>query len=549
MAPRTSTTVVLLVGVFVLPFVLHYMEKRDKSVQYPPERPHGVAQPSPESDQMVVFVQYPGRGAAVKITCERSLAGLVRSVQSHRAMRDVRGGDMKYLWIEEGTDGGMVAVQLDEVTWETFDPVEQVVTVAIGKKDIDSRAQFQKAVEGKEPASPREPRTRGVGYDPRQLQRGTPWTTDTNWRLADEKCPAKRRPYHILVTCSSDSAYEKWLVRIAYYWYKRQKALDPCGEMGGFTRLLSGTPDDIMDEIPTVTVEVLKDNLGFIVLNRPHGFAQWLRKLDDGSAKLDEEYVLVCEPDQFLLKPLPNVAPAGFHFGYMHAREGTIQEEAVQPFLERYSRNYSALSLPPTGPSPCLLHIDDWRRLTPLWHEISFSLQRTEKARKAYTWVLEMWGFISALVANDIRINVFDHLQMEPASTWGKEVAADEQQWSSQAGVGPFLFHVTYGMEFKLDGKPWISSDEDKEAPWSFNKRNYPGVYPPRNLTPPPPAVDHVPAHLVVDMVNTASAAIDTWGKNSQTGRDTCHKKFASECAVFKSKEVMKRLHVGESRS
>jgi hypothetical protein len=46
--------------------------------------------------------------------------------------------------------------------------------------------------------------------------------------------------------------------RIHYYWYKKQRALchmQPVCDMGGFTRLLhTGEADDLMDEIPTVSV-------------------------------------------------------------------------------------------------------------------------------------------------------------------------------------------------------------------------------------------------------------------------------------------------------
>ena len=80
---------------------------------------------------------------------------------------------------------------------------------------------------------------------------------------------------------------------------------DKC-EMGGFTRLLhSGSPDDLMDELPTVVVDPLPHSMvehsWYIVLNRPYAFVQWTQKVT-----IPERYVLMSEPDHVFLRPLPN---------------------------------------------------------------------------------------------------------------------------------------------------------------------------------------------------------------------------------------------------
>jgi hypothetical protein len=47
-----------------------------------------------------------------------------------------------------------------------------------------------------------------------------------------------------------------------YFWYQKMKKEYPESAMGGFTRLLhSGKPDAWMDEIPTVVVDPLPDDL------------------------------------------------------------------------------------------------------------------------------------------------------------------------------------------------------------------------------------------------------------------------------------------------
>ena len=98
-------------------------------------------------------------------------------------------------------------------------------------------------------------------------------------------CPAGRRPYHIILTAASGT-YQEWQARIAYYHYKKLRAAAPCGDLGGFTRLLStpgGRPDKLVNEIPTVVVKQLgwgkcdECDHGFVVLNRPWSLLQLTR--------------------------------------------------------------------------------------------------------------------------------------------------------------------------------------------------------------------------------------------------------------------------------
>lgn len=69
-----------------------------------------------------------------------------------------------------------------------------------------------------------------------------------------------KSPFHVALT-ATDAPYSKWQCRIMYYWYKQKKDL-PGSEMGGFTRILhSGSPDNLMDEIPTMVVDPLPAGL------------------------------------------------------------------------------------------------------------------------------------------------------------------------------------------------------------------------------------------------------------------------------------------------
>ena len=93
---------------------------------------------------------------------------------------------------------------------------------------------------------------------------------------------AQRKPYHVLLTAAS-GVYQEWQTRIAYYHYKKLKKMNPCSDVGGFTRLLNtrrAEPDGLMQEIPTILVRQLdygrcdECDHGFIVMNRPWGLKQ-----------------------------------------------------------------------------------------------------------------------------------------------------------------------------------------------------------------------------------------------------------------------------------
>ena len=66
--------------------------------------------------------------------------------------------------------------------------------------------------------------------------------------------------FHVALT-ATDAPYSQWQCRIMFYWYKKMKDM-PGLDMGKFTRVLhSGSPDNLMEEIPTFVVEPLPQGL------------------------------------------------------------------------------------------------------------------------------------------------------------------------------------------------------------------------------------------------------------------------------------------------
>ncbi|PQQ07406.1 uncharacterized protein Pyn_32154 [Prunus yedoensis var. nudiflora] len=254
-----------------------------------------------------------------------------------------------------------------------------------------------------------------------------------------------------------------------YYWYKKVKDM-PGSDMGKFTRVLhSGNADNLMEEIPTVVVDPLPEGLdrGYIVLNRPWAFVQWLEK-----ATIEEEYILMAEPDHIFVNPLPNLAhgnsPAGYPFFYIKPAEN---EKIIRKFYPE--EKGPVTDIDPIGNSPVIIKKSLLEEISPTWVNVSLRMKDDPQTDKAFGWVLEI-------------------LIVQPP--WDLEVGKT------------FIIHYTYGCDYNLKG----ALTYGKIGEWRFDKRSYLSGPPPRNLSLPPPGVPESVIRLV-KMVNEATANIPGW--------------------------------------
>ncbi|KAL0672659.1 hypothetical protein Bca4012_000639 [Brassica carinata] len=249
-------------------------------------------------------------------------------------------------------------------------------------------------------------------------------------------------PFHVALT-ATDAPYNKWQCRIMYYWYKQKKAL-PGSDMGGFTRILhSGNRDNLMDEIPTFVVDPLPPGLdrGYVVLNRPWAFVQWLER-----ATIEEDYVLMAEPDHVFVNPLPNLAvggyPAAFPFFY-------ITPEKYENIVRKYYpvEMGPVSNIDPIGNSPVIISKESLEKIAPTWMNVSLTMKNDPDTDKAFGWVLEMYGYAVASALHGVR-----HILRKDFMLQGE---------------------LTYG----------------KIGEWRFDKRSHLRGPPPRNISMPPPGV------------------------------------------------------------
>ncbi|XP_020962733.1 hydroxyproline O-arabinosyltransferase 3 isoform X1 [Arachis ipaensis] len=300
--------------------------------------------------------------------------------------------------------------------------------------------------------------------------------------------------YHVALT-ATDAAYSQWQCRIMYYWYKKVKDM-PGSDMGKFTRILhSGKADQLMDEIPTFVVDPLPEGLdrGYIVLNRPWAFVQWLEKAD-----IEEEYILMAEPDHIFVNPLPNLAhgsqPAGYPFFYIKPVEN---EKLIRKF---YPEDKGPVTdVDPIGNSPVIIQkvksrlvISLMEEIAPTWVNISLRMKDDQETDKAFGWVLEMYAYAVASALHGVKHILRKDFMLQPP-------------WDLHVGK-KFIIHYTYGCDYNLKGQLTYG----KIGEWRFDKRSYLLGPPPKNLSLPPPGVPKSVVRLV-KMVNEATANIPEW--------------------------------------
>ncbi|XP_010544263.1 PREDICTED: uncharacterized protein LOC104816926 [Tarenaya hassleriana] len=293
--------------------------------------------------------------------------------------------------------------------------------------------------------------------------------------------------FHVALT-ATDTAYSQWQSRIMYYWYNKVKDM-PGSDMGKFTRVLhSGKDDNLMDEIPTVVVDPLPEGLdrGYIVLNRPWAFVQWLEK-----ASIEEEYVLMAEPDHIFLRPLPNLArgdhPAGFPFFYIKPAD---HEQIIRKFYPE--EKGPVTNIDPIGNSPVIIKKSILEEISPTWLNVSLRMKDDPETDKAFGWVLEMYAYTVASALHGVRHILREDFMLQPP-------------WDVETGKS-FILHYTYGCDYNLKGELTYG----RVGEWRFDKRAFLSGPPPRNLSLPPPGVPESVVRLVT-MVNEATTNIPRW--------------------------------------
>jgi len=132
----------------------------------------------------------------------------------------------------------------------------------------------------------------------------------------------------------------------------------------------------VLDPIPK---EI--ENTGYVVLNRPYAFNQWL-----DAGYVEEKYILMSEPDHLLLRPLPNKMrgrrPFAFPFHYITAWDPKFQDIA-RKFVGDVPVS-ELEKVPPIGNAPTFMAADQLREVIPEWLDLALRVHRDAEADKAW---------------------------------------------------------------------------------------------------------------------------------------------------------------------
>ncbi|XP_078157930.1 hydroxyproline O-arabinosyltransferase 1-like isoform X2 [Carex rostrata] len=270
-------------------------------------------------------------------------------------------------------------------------------------------------------------------------------TFSTNSRLHSDLSTSSRRfhralsfshnprAFHTAVT-ASNSVYNTWQCRVMYYWFNKLRDTPLGSDMGGFTRILhSGNPDSFMEEIPTFVADPLPagTDQGYIVLNRPWAFVQWLQ-----TANIPEEYILMSEPDHIIVKPIPNLSvdghAAAFPFFY-------IEPQKYELVLRKYfpEQKGPINTIDPIGNSPVIIEKKSLEKIAPTWMNISLAMKKDPDADKSFGWVLEMYAYAVASALHGVRSILHKEFMIQPP--WDLEVGEK------------FIIHYTYGCDYTME--------------------------------------------------------------------------------------------------
>jgi hypothetical protein len=316
-----------------------------------------------------------------------------------------------------------------------------------------------------------------------------------------------RGTFHVLLT-ANDAPYQRWQSRVMYYQYEKLRREHPNSALGGFTRILhSGHPDGLMDEIPTKIVNTLPPTVrddGYVVLHRPYAFKQWLERFAND---LEEEYVLMSEPDHLFVAPPPLLATrdkaVAFPFFYI-----APNDPKFAPIVERFNEVRAPKeAFKPIGSSPVMIHLDALKRVVPKWHELAVAMKRDKEADAAFGWVVEMWAYSIASAQVGVVHETIKHFMLQPP--YDKSMNVD--------GKEAYIVHYTYGDDYDKNGRftPGVNQGADdlkNEGGWHFDKRDFTNRAPRKGELTLPPANAGEAIRRTIEIILEAMDALPNWG-------------------------------------
>ena len=173
--------------------------------------------------------------------------------------------------------------------------------------------------------------------------------------------------------------------------------------------------------------------------------------------------------------------------------------------------------IPHIGSSPAFISVQDFRRVCPLWLNTTISIFDDAEAKKAWGWVMEMYGYALATYKAGVHVG----MSVDVAKMMAQPPFDDKL--TAHSGDAFYVMHLTYPMRYTKQGGQTYN---ETQVVWRFDKRSYTGSPPPRRLAPPPETMTNQLVRLMIKMVNEATENIPCWDDYVQ------HKRVTTQCTA-----------------
>lgn len=201
--------------------------------------------------------------------------------------------------------------------------------------------------------------------------------------------------------------------------------------------------------------------------NKPMGMNYWL-----DNAKISESVVVLLDPDQIIVKPFEvHMKSIGEHFVSegkpTHNRYGygcEWQHHCTQPHCKKLSCNEARLKYT-VGP-PYMMHINDWRKLAPLWKKYSH-VTRPEDYKDDGI-MFEMYSFSAASAHLNFYTSIVEYMI--------SNLGANEKAWKRGYNADLTLEYAPNTMFHYCSGyyiKP-IDESSPRQGGFNFHKGHVP---------------------------------------------------------------------------